>query len=51
MKERCRKPGFSDGSFYPWRTRFGGMDGSEARRLKTLESENARLKKRLAGAI
>ena len=51
MKERCRKPGFSDGSFYPWRTKFGGMDGSEARRLKTLESENARLKKLLAEAL
>ena len=51
MKERCRKPGFSDGSFYPWRTKFGGMDGSEARRLKTLESENARLKKLLAEAM
>ena len=51
VKDLCRKHGFSDASFYTWRTKFGGMDVSDARRLKTLESENARLKKLLAEAM
>ena len=51
VKELCRKHGFSDASFYLWRSRFGGMDVSEAKRLKALESENARLKKLLADAM
>jgi putative transposase len=46
----CRKHGFSDASFYKWRTKFGGMDISEARRLRELEGENAKLKKLLAEA-
>ena len=46
----CRKHGFSDASFYKWRTKFGGMDVSEARRLRELEGENAKLKKLLAEA-
>ena len=50
VKELCRRHGFSPGSFYLWRSRFGGMDVSDARRLKTLEAENARLKKLLAEA-
>jgi putative transposase len=50
VKELCRKHGFSDGSFYIWRSKYGGMDVSEAQKLKTLESENQRLKKLLAEA-
>ena len=44
----CRKHGVSPGTFYKWKAKFGGMDISDARRLKTLEGENARLKKLLA---
>ena len=44
----CRKYGFSEASYYLWRSKFGGMDVSDARRLKALEAENARLKKLLA---
>jgi putative transposase len=51
VKELCRKHGFSDASFYTWRAKFGGMEVSEARRLKDLEAENARLKKLLAEAM
>lgn len=50
LKDLCRKHGFSDASFYKWRAKFGGMDVSEAKRLKELESENAKLKKLLAEA-
>jgi len=48
VKELCRKYGFSDASFYLWRSKFGGMDVSDAKRLKALEVENARLKRLLA---
>lgn len=51
VKELCRKHGFSDTSFYTWRSKFGGMEVSEARRLKDLEAENARLKNLLAEAV
>jgi putative transposase len=51
VKELCRKHGFSDASFYLWRSKFGGMDVSDAKRLKALESENARLKKLLAESM
>ena len=44
----CRKHGISDATFYTWRKKFGGMEVSEAKRLKALEAENARLKKLLA---
>ena len=44
----CRKHGMSEGTFYNWKAKFGGMTVSEAKRLKTLEDENARLKKLLA---
>lgn len=47
-KELCRKFGISDASFWKWRSRYGGMGVSDARHLKTLEFENARLKKMLA---
>ena len=48
VKELCRRHGFSDASFYTWRSKFGGMDVSDAKRLKAMEQENARLKKLLA---
>ncbi len=48
MKELCRKHGFSEASYYLWRIKFGGMDVSDAKRLKSLEAENARLKRLLA---
>lgn len=51
IKELCRRHGFSEASYYLWRSKFGGMDISDAKRLKALESENARLKKLLAEAL
>ena len=48
VKDLCRKHGFSEASYYLWRSKFGGMDVSDARRLKALEAENAKLKKLLA---
>ena len=50
IKELCRKGGFSDATFYKWRTKFAGMDASDVKRLKELEGENAKLKKLLAEA-
>ena len=47
-KELCRKHGVSDATFYKWRSKYGGMEVSEAKRLKALEVENAKLKKLLA---
>lgn len=47
-KELCRKHGISDATFCKWRSKYGGMDLSDARKLKALEAENARLKKMLA---
>ncbi len=51
VKELCRQHGFSDASFYNWRAKFGGIDVSDTKRLKELETENARLKRLLAEAI
>jgi putative transposase len=48
VKELCRKHGFSDAAFHGWRTKFGGMQVTEAKRLRELEAENAKLKKLLA---
>lgn len=48
--EICRQGGFSDATFYKWRARFGGMEATEAARLRDLEAENNRLKKLLAEA-
>lgn len=48
VADLCRKHGISDATFYNWRTRYGGMDVSEARRLKQLEEENQRLKRLVA---
>jgi putative transposase len=50
VKEVCRAGGFSDATFYKWRAKFGGMEASEAARLRELEAENAKLKKLLAEA-
>jgi putative transposase len=49
-KELCRKHGISDATFYNWKAKYGGMTVSEARRLKDLEQENAKLKRLLAEA-
>ena len=51
VKELCRKHGFSEASYYLWRGKFGGMDVPDAKRLKALELENARLKKLLAETV
>ena len=48
--EVCRRHGVSSATFYKWKAKFGGLDVSDARRLKTLETENARLKRLLAEA-
>ncbi len=50
-RELCRKHGISDATFYNWRSKFGGMEVSEAKRLKQLEDENAKLKKLLAESV
>jgi putative transposase len=47
----CRKHGISEATFYNWKSKFGGMDVSEAKRLKGLEAENAKLKRLLADAM
>jgi putative transposase len=49
--ELCRKYGVSDATFYKWRSKYGGMDVSEAKRLKAVEDENAKLKRLLADAM
>lgn len=51
VKDLCRRHGFSEASFYTWRSKFGGMDVSDAKRLKALEAENAKLKKLLAESM
>ena len=48
VKELCRQHGFSESSYYLWRSKFGGMSVPDAKRLKELETENTRLKKLLA---
>jgi putative transposase len=47
----CRKHGISEGTFYNWKARYGGLEVADAKRLKALEGENARLKKLLADAM
>ena len=49
--ELCRRHGISDATFYRWKAKYGGLEVSEARRLKALEDENRRLKKLLAEAM
>ena len=51
VRDLCRKHGFSDATFYNWRSRYGGMEVSEVRKLRELEAENAKLKKLLAEAM
>ena len=50
VKEITRRHGISEQSFYRWKSKYGGMEASDARRLKELEAENAKLKKLLAEA-
>ena len=49
--ELCRKHGISDATFYKWKSKYGGMEVAEAKRLKALEAENTKLKKLLADAM
>lgn len=51
IKDLCRRHGFSEASYYLWRSKFGGMSISDAKRLKELEVENSRLKKLLAESM
>ena len=51
VPELCREHGMSTASFYKWRSKYGGMDVPEAKRLKALEDENAKLKRLLAEAM
>ena len=51
VKQVCRRHGFSEASYYLWRSTFGGMTVSDAKRLKELTAENTRLKKLLAEAV
>ena len=48
VADLCRKHGVSEATFYNWKAKYGGMEVSDARRLKALEDENAKLKKLLA---
>jgi putative transposase len=50
-EEVCRRHGISNATFYKWKSKYGGLDASEARRLKALEDENKRLKRLLADAM
>jgi putative transposase len=47
----CRKHGVSSATFYKWKAKFGGLEGSEAKRLRVLEDENGRLKRMLADTM
>lgn len=51
VKDLCRRHGFSEASYYLWRSKFGGLEVSDVKRLKALEQENARLKRLLAEAM
>lgn len=51
VSELCRKHGVSDASIYKWKAKYGGLEDSEAKRLKALEDENSKLKKLLAEAM
>lgn len=50
VKDLCRQEGFSEATFYKWRAKFGGLQVSEAARLRELEAENSKLKRLLAEA-
>jgi len=51
VADLCRKHGISDATFYTWRSKYGGMEVSDARKLKAVEEENSRLKMLLAEAM
>ena len=51
VSELCRKHGVSDASIYKWKAKYGGLEVSEAKRLRALEDENSKLKKLLAEAM
>ena len=51
VADLCRKHGISDATFYTWRSKYGGMEVSDAKRLRVLEDENAKLKKLLAESM
>lgn len=51
VADLCRRHGMSSASFYAWKSKFGGMEVSDAKKLKALESENAKLKRLLADAM
>ena len=51
MADVCRRHGISEATFYKWKAKFGGLEVTEAKRLRTLEEENAKLKKLLAEAM
>jgi putative transposase len=51
VKDLCRRHGFSEASYYLWKSKFGGMSVPDAKRLKHLETENTRLKKLLAETL
>ncbi|AJQ82406.1 transposase [Xanthomonas oryzae pv. oryzae] len=51
IKDLCRRHGFSEASYYLWRSKFGGMSVPDAKRFKDLEAENTRLKKLLAEQV
>jgi putative transposase len=51
VADLCRKHGLSSPTFYKWKAKYGGLDVSEARRLRALEDENAKLKRMLADAM
>ena len=50
VREVCRKAGISEPTFYVWKSKYGGMEAEDAKRLKELEAENGRLKRLLAEA-
>ena len=51
VAELCRKHGMSDATFYTWKSKYGGLEVSEVKRLRALETENAKLKRLLADAM
>ena len=51
MTELCRKHGMSSATYYAWKAKFGGLEVSDAKRLRALEDENAKLKRLLAEAM
>ena len=48
VKEVCRKHGISDATYYQWKSKFGGLEASDVRRMRELEAENSQLKRLFA---